>query len=97
MACLSTAAVAEDDGLYLAVELGGGEAKFKQDIDTTTSVVGVPIPIPAQNRVGDITANNSMPNLMLKFGDKSFFNENFGYRKYVYFWVWIQLYEKCIL
>lgn len=84
VACLSTAAVAEDDGLYLAVELGGGEAKFKQDIDTTTSV-DTPIPIPAQNRVGDITANNSMPNLMLKFGDKSFFNENFGYRKYVYF------------
>lgn len=81
VACLSTAAVAEDDGLYLAVELGGGEAKFKQDIDTTTSVG----PIPVQNTVGDITANNSMPNLMLKFGDKSFFNENFGYRKYVYF------------
>lgn len=88
VALVSTYALAEEDGLYLAAEFGGGEAKFKQDLDVTATI-SIPMP-PGGGTMnmpikGDITANNTMKNLMLKFGDKTFFTDNFGYRKYVYF------------
>lgn len=81
VALVSTYALAEEDGLYLAAEFGGGEAKFRQYVDATATIA----PSTNLSQIGDIKASNDMKNIMLKFGDKAFYNENFGYRKYVYF------------
>ena len=73
---------AEEDGYYLSLEFGGGDARFKQSIDATANILSITtMPIK-----GDITANNNMNNLTLKFGDKVFFgpDSRFGFRKYLY-------------
>ncbi|HJE66403.1 MAG TPA: hypothetical protein K8V51_05000 [Campylobacter avium] len=59
---------AEEDGYYLSLEFGGGDARFKQSIDATATVFNNPVPIK-----GDITANNNMNNLTLKIWRQSFF------------------------
>ncbi|WP_394955237.1 outer membrane protein [uncultured Helicobacter sp.] len=79
---LASGVYAEKSGGYLAVEVGGAKSKFKQDIDATAIVFGVPQPV-----VGDITADNILPAFYLKGGYKFMFGERgrFGVRPYIYF------------
>ncbi|RDU51938.1 hypothetical protein CQA49_04210 [Helicobacter sp. MIT 00-7814] len=85
MLCAS-AVFAEKGGGYLGIDIGHGNAKFDQNID---AIMTVPVDADTQRIPlnGNIYASNSMANITIKGGYKTFFGESrrFGVRGYVYF------------
>ena len=79
MLCAS-AVFAEKGGGYLGIDIGHGNVKFDQYLDLNMTTMG-------RIAEGDITADNSMANIAIKGGYKTFFGESkrFGVRGYVYF------------
>ncbi|RDU51937.1 hypothetical protein CQA49_04205 [Helicobacter sp. MIT 00-7814] len=85
-ALCASSAFAERGGGYIGVDIGHGNVKFDQYVNATTTIPAQPM-FPAQNSVGHILADNSMANIAIKGGYKTFFGESkrFGVRGYVYF------------
>lgn len=81
----ASSAFAEKGGGYIGIDVGHGSAKFDQYIDATTTMIMMPNT--SMQMKGNIYASNSMPNITIKGGYKTFFGDSrrFGVRGYVYF------------
>lgn len=89
----TSGAFAEKGGGYVGIDIGHGNVKFDQSIDTTINMPSISMPPQTTtmssplNTNGHIYADNSMTNFAIKGGYKTFFGESkrFGVRGYVYF------------